>query len=173
MSGDSIYFLYQEYAIFSKFLKMHLFPYRDLGSTGVQLSVSENTAMLSVKARFQSKPPVARRVVWIALKQNHSFTGCIMFNIFAKNYTFEENSKIHEQRKITTLLDFIFGGLHFRKFRQLSPKFSGNFHNSLGKQHIKQHDLYLLISIIYFYNTIIFIDDTPSVSFLLFFMNVN
>ena len=67
--------------------------------------------MLSVKARFQSKPPVARRVVGIALKHNHSFTDCIMFNIFAKNYTFEENSKIHEQRKITTLLvnkDFIF-----------------------------------------------------------------
>ena len=52
---------------------------------------SENTAMLSVKARFQSKPPVAWRVVGIALKQNHSFIDCIMFNIFAKNYTFEEN----------------------------------------------------------------------------------
>ena len=72
--------------------------------------------MLSVKARFQSNPPVARRVVGIALKQNHLFTDCIMFNIFAKNYTFEENSKVHEQRKITTLLvnNYLIG-LHFRR----------------------------------------------------------
>ena len=39
-------------------------------------------------------------------------------------------------------------------------------YNSMGKQHIKQHDFYLLISISYFYDTIIFIDDMPSVSFL-------
>lgn len=38
-------------------------------------------------------------------KQNHPFTTfisdatCTMFNIFMKNFTSEENSKIHQQRK--------------------------------------------------------------------------
>ena len=30
-------------------------------------------------------------------KQKHSFTACIMFNILAKSYIFEENSKIPRQ----------------------------------------------------------------------------
>ena len=83
--------------------------------------------MLSVKARFQSKPPAAWQVVGIALKQNHPFTDCIMFNIFAENYTFEENWKIHEQWKNNYLIGLHFQWTSFSKISAIKSKVFGKF----------------------------------------------
>ena len=51
MSGDSIYFLYQEYASYSKFLKMHLLPLSRFGQQMGSEIVGVNQNTLTVGDR--------------------------------------------------------------------------------------------------------------------------